>query len=105
MNQSFCKKRDSGLPRRKQHPVFSGVMNYFPDAMMSVAHCSYVGNEQHNPGEPLHWSRNKSSDHMDAAARHMLQCDEVDGDGVPHLAKAAWRLLAQLQIEIEEGKL
>ena len=42
---------------------------------------------------------------MDAAARHMLQCDEVDEDGVPHLAKAAWRLLAQLQIEIEEGKL
>jgi len=93
------------LPRRKQRPVFNGVMNYFPDAIMSISHCSYKGNEQHNPGQPLHWSRHKSSDHMDAAARHMLQYDEIDEDDIPHLTKAAWRLLAQLQLMIEEEKL
>jgi hypothetical protein len=97
-------KCPSCLPGRKQHPVFSGVMHYFPDAIMSVAHCSYVGNEQHNPGEKLNWSRHKSNDHMDAAARHMLQHEEIDDDGVPHLTKATWRLLAQLQLFLEEKK-
>tara|TARA_R100000687_G_scaffold79110_1_gene73094 strand:- start:214 stop:348 length:135 start_codon:yes stop_codon:yes gene_type:complete len=42
---------------------------------------------------------------MDAAARHMLQYDEIDEDDIPHLTKAAWRLLAQLQLMIEEEKL
>lgn len=89
---------------RKEYPVYSGVLNYFPDAMMEVARVSYVGNEQHNPGEPLHWSRGKSNDHLDALTRHMLDAGQIDDDGVRHSAKVAWRALANLQIEIEKAQ-
>ena len=34
---------------RKKIPVYSGVINYFPDAIKEVAKCSYAGNEQHLP--------------------------------------------------------
>jgi len=86
---------------RKGHPLFSGVMNYFPDALLEVAHTSKIGNDQHNPGQPLHWAREKSSDHLDCAARHMLDFKAIDTDGGRHGAKAVWRLLAELQLTIE----
>ncbi len=86
---------------RKQRPVYSGVRKYFPLAIMEVAHCSWLGNEQHNPGEPLHWNREKSGDELEAMMRHLLQADEVDDDGVLHAAKVAWRSLAYLQKLLE----
>jgi hypothetical protein len=86
---------------RKQRPVYSGVLRYFPDALMAVAHCSWAGNEQHNPGEPLYWNRAKSTDEADALVRHLLQAGTVDTDGVRHSAKVAWRALALLQKELE----
>jgi hypothetical protein len=86
---------------RKDYPLFSGVLRYFPDALLEVAHCSKVGNDQHNPGEPLHWAREKSTDDADALVRHLLDAGKVDDDGVRHSAKAAWRALAVLQKEIE----
>lgn len=86
---------------RKKHPVGTGVLDYFPDALIAVAYCSWVGNEQHNPGEPLHWAREKSTDEADALIRHFLERGTVDSDGVRHSAKLAWRALALLQKEIE----
>ena len=89
---------------RKHYPVYSGVLGYFPAALAEVAHVSYVGNEQHNPGEPLHWARDKSTDQGDTALRHIMdhENDPIDIDGGYHLAKAAWRILARLQIFLEE---
>ena len=80
---------------------------YFPDALAAVAEVSRMGNEQHNPGQPLHWAREKSTDQMDAAVRHIIDggTSRLDTDGGRHLAKAAWRILAQLQLEIEENKI
>jgi hypothetical protein len=89
---------------RKQRPLWSGVMNYFPDALLEVAFTSWIGNEQHNPGTPLHWDRSKSKDEKDACARHLMQAGTFDSDGVRHSAKAAWRCLALLQKEIEAEK-
>lgn len=89
---------------RKQRPVFSGVLKYFPDALMEVAHASWVGNEQHNPGEPLHWDRRKSADEADALVRHLMRAGEIDSDGVRHTAKVAWRALALLQKELEQAR-
>lgn len=86
---------------RKQRPLWSGVMKYFPDALLEVAHVSWVGNEQHNPGERLYWNRAKSSDEQDACARHLTEAGTRDSDGTRHSAKAAWRALAMLQKEIE----
>jgi hypothetical protein len=89
---------------RKERPVASGVLDYFPDALMEVAYCSYVGNEQHNKGKTVHWDRSKSCDESDALIRHFLKRGTIDSDGVSHSAKVAWRALALLQKEIESSK-
>lgn len=86
---------------RKDVPVATGVLDYFPDAIAAVAAVSKTGNEQHNPGKPLHWDRSKSTDEADALARHFLERGKLDVDGHRHSAKVAWRALALLQKEIE----
>jgi hypothetical protein len=88
---------------RKTYPVGTGVLDYFPAALAAVAHVSWVGNQQHNPGQPLHWDRSKSTDEADALIRHFLQRGTLDTDGVRHSAKVAWRALALLQKEIENA--
>ena len=87
---------------RKRVPIFSGVLKYFPLALIEVAKCSWIGNEQHNPGSELHWDREKSGDELDALARHLLQAGTDDVDGIRHSTKIAWRGLANLQKELEE---
>lgn len=86
---------------RKEYPITTGVLDYFPDAVTMVSHISFIGNNKHNPGQPLHWSRNKSADHEDCIARHTIQRDKVE-DNVLHAANRAWRALAELQIMLEE---
>jgi hypothetical protein len=89
---------------RKRHPVASGVLDYFPDAIAAVARVSWQGNEQHNTGQPLHWARGKSADEADTMMRHFLQRGTLDADGTRHSAKMVWRALALLQKEIEGEK-
>lgn len=89
---------------RKDYPVCTGFLDYFPDAAMEVAHLSKVGNDQHNPGEPLHWDKSKSTDEADALVRHLMERGTVDTDGVRHSTKVAWRALALLQREIESER-
>jgi len=92
---------------RKAAPVWTGVMMYFPAVWAEVARVSKLGNDQHNPGQPLHWERGKSTDQMDAAFRHMLDHGAgatKDTDGAYHLAKAIWRLCAELQLTIEKER-
>jgi len=86
---------------RKETPIASGVLDYFPDALAAVARVSFIGNQQHNPGQPLHWAREKSTDESDALIRHFLERGTMDTDGTRHSAKVAWRALALLQKEIE----
>jgi hypothetical protein len=80
---------------------------YFPLALAAVAEVCRVGNDQHNPGEPLHWARGKSMNQMDTALRH--QMDHGMGvvrdpkDKCWHLAKAIWRLSAELQLTMEKA--
>jgi hypothetical protein len=84
---------------RKDIPVFSGVLKYFPNALKEVAKCSKAGNDQHHPDKPLHWDMNKSTDEYDALTRHLIDhtINPIDDDGVLHLAKVAWRALAGLE--------
>ena len=86
---------------RKDYPITTGALDYFPDAIAEVAHISKVGNDQHNPGEPLHWARGKSTDHADCITRHLIERGTLDIDGCRHTAKVAWRALALLQEELE----
>lgn len=89
---------------RKRFPIASGVLDYFPDALVAVSLVSFMGNEQHNPGKPLHWDRSKSGDEADTMMRHFLERGTLDVDGVRHSAKMAWRALALLQKEIESER-
>lgn len=84
---------------RKDTPVFSGVLKYFPNSLKAVARASKAGNDQHHPDKPLHWDMSKSKDEYDAMIRHLLDHEEnpVDDDGILHLTKVAWRALAGLE--------
>jgi len=86
---------------RKRIPLASGVLDYFTSALIEIAKVSQVGNDQHNPGQPLHWARGKSTDQSDTMLRHFVERGKMDTDGVRHSAKMCWRALAILQEELE----
>jgi hypothetical protein len=89
---------------RKATPLFGGCLNYFPDALAAVARLSKIGNDKHNPGQPLHWSKGKSNDHADCLARHLVDHGKIDPEtGLSHTVAVAWRALALLQTEIERA--
>jgi len=73
---------------RKTYPIYSGFINYFPNAIAAVSHLSYKGSQQHNPDQPTHWDMSKSGDELDALMRHM-----IDGDW----EQVAWRAMANLE--------
>ena len=79
---------------RKEIPLYRGLFQYFPDALAAVAHLSWRGNQQHHPDKPLHWDKSKSTDELDALMRHLV---EGEWEAV------AWRAMAHLQREIENG--
>jgi len=97
-------RKPSEAATRKGQPVATGVVDYFPQALLAVAELSRIGNDQHNPGKPLHWDRSKSGDEGDALMRHFIERGTFDTDGVRHSAKVAWRALALLQKEIEASR-
>ena len=81
---------------RKQIPIYTGFINYFPDAIAAVSKLSLEGALQHGQtAETLHWDRSKSGDELDALMRHL-----VDEDWV----QVAWRAMANLQKQIELEK-
>lgn len=85
---------------RKNYPLATGVLDYFPDALAEVAKLSKQGNDKHNPGEPLHHARGKSMDHADCIMRHLVGRGGFDGE-TRESAAMAWRALALLQEELE----
>lgn len=80
----------------------TGLLDYFPDALAAVANLSFKGNQKHNPGQALHWSRDKSADHADCIARHLTERGGFDPEGNRHSTQLAWRALANLQVELEK---
>lgn len=88
---------------RKAIPVCRGMLDYFPAAIAEVSRVSQAGNDQHNPGEDIHWARGKSMDHADCIVRHLMERGTMDEDGMRHSAKLAWRALALLQQELEDA--
>lgn len=90
---------------RKGLPITTGVLDYFSLAIAEVARVSKAGNDQHNPGQKLHWDRTKSLDHADCIARHLIDRGSRDVDGQLHSAKLCWRAMALLQTELEAAAL
>lgn len=99
---------------RKNIPLWSGCVRYFIAALAGVARISKIGNEKHNPGEPMHHARGKSDDHTDCVMRHMADAEdliaayercyvaEIDPDALrlailDEADQAAWRVLAWSQ--------
>lgn len=104
-------RRDGGLPslpeaddQRGRFPMFDGLLAYFPNALAAVSEVSKIGSEKHNPGEPMHWARDKSTDHLNKIIRHSIDAGKKDASGVRHSAYLAWRALANLQDEIERDE-
>lgn len=105
----LCQEADNHLEEkvdRKEQPVFSGVLAYFPDALKYVSQVSKAGNNQHHKDKPLHWDKSKSNDNIDALTRHLIDhsINPLDDDNILHLGKVCWRALATLQIYLEENK-
>jgi hypothetical protein len=96
--------KDNEAQKRKDTPIFSGVLKYFPLAIAEVSRVSLAGNRQHHPNEPLHWDRSKSTDELDALTRHLMDAGTLDTDGVRHSAKLCWRSLANLEKELEKAQ-
>lgn len=102
-----------GYAERKALPLYDFLTKYFPLALVEVTKIAVAGNAQHNPGEPLHWARGKSMDQLNTAMRHIFdhgmgnvydtEPPEVEAKigRTMHLAKAAWRLLAEIQLLCE----
>jgi hypothetical protein len=92
---------------RKEVAMSRGLKAYFPDALALIARHSVRMNQKHNPGQPVHWSREKSSDHEDCIERHgtaiAIDPDSLD-DGQPHIVARGWRALAALQLWAEKQK-
>lgn len=86
---------------RNQIPLCEGCLDYFPLALAEVAKVSLIGNQQHNPGEPMGWARAKSTDHANKILKHLVDRGTNDIDGTRHSAKVAWRALALLEEELE----
>jgi hypothetical protein len=99
---------------RKEYPILSGVVRYFPAALAEVSRVSKRGNDKHNKGEPLHHARGKSMDHGDCIMRHTVDLEDLlayadrntmEGHAaeehvdliIEEAAQRAWRALAALQ--------
>lgn len=87
--------------QRKTYPLARGLLDYFPDALAEVSNVSWHGNQKHNPGQEMHHSRGKSTDHADCILRHLMERGGFDGE-IRHSAALAWRALALLQEELEQ---
>jgi hypothetical protein len=88
----------------KAMPIATGVLDYFPAALLEVSKVSKAGNDKHNPGQPLHHARGKSTGHADSLLRHLVNRGSVDEEtGQLHSAEVAWRALAMLQQELEDA--
>lgn len=98
--QQVPKQVDPALSR-KDIPIGTVMRDYFPLAFAYLAWVCKKGNDQHNPGQPLHWARDKSTDHIDCAGRHLLGAGTQDSDHVRHSGKLMWRSAAILQLELE----
>lgn len=102
-------KRDANLTlptdseERKNHPLLSGCLKYFPAALAGVAKVSKLGNDKHNPGQELHHARGKSMDHGDCIVRHLIDTEDLlsaSAEKEQILFEAnqlAWRALAYSQ--------
>jgi hypothetical protein len=86
---------------RKMFPVHDGVIQYAPAALVAMALVSKLGNDKHNPGQPLQHSRGKSADHPDCILRHTIDLADPKLDELEERAQRFWRAAIEFQIYAE----
>ena len=79
---------------RKDVPIWTAFVKYFPNAIAAVAKHAANGSKQHHPDDEPWWDMSKSQDEMDALMRHALE---------GHHEAVAWRAMANLEREILNG--
>ena len=98
--------RPHEMPRRVEPkpPVHSGVLATFPDALEAVAAVAQFGADKYCSGK-IGWNREVSKNHLESATRHLMRAGEFDDEScLLHSAHLAWRVLAALQIELENAE-
>jgi hypothetical protein len=99
--------------RKADWPVYDYMFEYFPLAYLEEVKVAVVGNRQHNPGQKLHWAREKSTDQLNTAMRHIFDYAKAkkdgqvcprDSTGKAVLAQSIWRLKAALQLDAEQER-
>ena len=102
---------------RKNIPIFTFLTGYFPRTLVELVKVAVAGNVQHNPEvapTDIYWARDKSTDQLNTAMRHQFdhavsgpmdeeppEVQKIIGGNTRHLAKAIWRLCAQLELDLE----
>lgn len=85
---------ETDADKRKQYKVCTGFLMYFPNACLAAGKLSVDGNDQHNPGEPLHWDSDKSVGTGDEIVRHLIEgldSAKKGEDATKALASVFWR--------------
>lgn len=62
---------------RKRVQLVAAFLRYIPAAAARFALHSKAGNDKHNPGEPVHHARGKSSDHEECVLRHLVDMQDI----------------------------
>lgn len=62
---------------RKRVQLVAAFLRYIPAAAVRFALHSKAGNDKHNPGEPIHHARGKSSDHEECIMRHLVDMQDI----------------------------
>ncbi len=78
---------------RKTYPVATFTKDYFPHALIALAHHSYIAQQQHGEptnGKPMQWHKDKSVGDENQLMRHFMEGDRVS---------TAWRALELLERE------
>lgn len=94
---------------RKNYPIYTGFIRFFPFAIAHIANHSHKATQQHHPDSPCHWDKSKSADEEDACARHFIEQAHAEniGDNDTLLKEAtakAWRAMANLERILTERK-
>ncbi len=88
-------------------PVFQGVFQYFPKALMAIGEVSRFGAAKHNKGVmPTEWRRFPAVIYSDSLMRHVLaetqgQINDPESN-LLHAAHAAWNALARLELVLDQ---
>lgn len=86
-------------------PVWRGLINYFPRALLAVAQVSAMGNRKYKEWGGWATVEDALDRYRDAEGRHMLESAMHEMDGESQLlvaAHTAWNALAVLELRLRE---